>query len=149
MAHQILKPPPKVQNYEVFEHTADIGLRIKGKDLKELFQNAGLAIFQVSSRRQFVKNKTHTDIIIKQKADNLDELFINWLNELLSISAAKGMIFHNIRMKAVQDNALEALATGSSVENYRVNMEIKAATYHQFKIEEKPGGWVAEVILDV
>ena len=138
-----------MQNYEVFEHTADIGLRIKGKDLKELFQNAGLAIFQVSSRRQFVKNKTHTDIIIKQKADNLDELFINWLNELLSISAAKGIIFHNIKVKAIQDNSLEASATGSSVENYRVNTEIKAATYHQLKIEEKDGAWTAEVILDV
>jgi SHS2 domain-containing protein len=138
-----------VQNYEVFEHTADIGLRIRGKDLKELFENAGLAVFQVSSRRQYVKDKTHTDIIIRQKADSLDELFINWLNELISVSAAKGLIFHNIKVKNLQDNALEALITGSSVENYRVNTEIKAATYHQLKLEEKNGGWVAEVIIDV
>jgi SHS2 domain-containing protein len=138
-----------VQNYEVFEHTADIGLRIRGKSLSELFQNAGLAVFQVSSRRQYVKDKLHTDIIIRQKADNLDELFINWLNELISISAAKGIIFHNIKIKNLQDNALEALITGSSIENYRVNTEIKAATYHQLKIEEKDGEWIAEVILDV
>lgn len=138
-----------MQNYEVFEHTADIGLRIRGKDLKELFENAGLAVFQVSSRRQYVKDKTHTDIIIRQKADSLDELFINWLNELISVSAAKGLIFHNIKVKNLQDNALEALITGSSVENYRVNTEIKAATYHQLKLEEKNGGWVAEVIIDV
>jgi SHS2 domain-containing protein len=143
------KFPPPVQNYEVFEHTADIGLRIRGKDLKELFQNAGLAIFQVSSRRQYVKDKKHTDIIIRQKADNLDELFVNWLNELLSVSAAKEIIFHNIKVKTLEDNSLEALITGSSVENYRVNTEIKAATYHQLKIEEVNKEWVAEVILDV
>jgi len=138
-----------VQTYEVFEHTADIGLRIKGSSLQELFKNAGLAIFQVSSRRQYVKDKKHTDIIIRQKSDSLDELFINWLNELLSISSAKGLIFHNIKVKKLENNNLEALITGSSIENYRVNTEIKAATYHQLKIEEKNGEYIAEVILDV
>jgi SHS2 domain-containing protein len=138
-----------VQNYEVFEHTADIGLRIKGRDLKELFEKAGLAIFQISSRKQYVRDKTHTDFIIKQKSDNLEELFVNWLNELLSISAVKGVIFHNIKVKSLENNSLEAKITGSSVENYRVNTEIKAATYHQLKIEQQDKEWVAEVILDV
>ena len=138
-----------MQNYEVFEHTADIGLRIKGRDLKELFEKAGLAIFQISSRKQYVRDKTHTDFIIKQKSDNLEELFVNWLNELLSISAVKGVIFHNIKVKSLENNSLEAKITGSSVENYRVNTEIKAATYHQLKIEQQDKEWVAEVILDV
>jgi SHS2 domain-containing protein len=74
---------------------------------------------------------------------------VNWLNELLSVSAAKEIIFHNIKVKTLEDNSLEALITGSSVENYRVNTEIKAATYHQLKIEEVNKEWVAEVILDV
>jgi len=138
-----------VKNYEIFEHTADIGVRVKGKDLKDLFKNAGLAIFQISSRKQFTKNKTHTDIPIKISAQNLEELFVDWLNELLSLSSAKGLIFHNIKMNKLEDNVLEAIAVGSDINNYKVNTEIKAATYHELKVARVATGWQAEVILDV
>lgn len=135
--------------YEIFEHTADIGVRVHGKDLKELFKNAGLSLFQISSRKQFTKNKKHTTINIKQKAGSIEELFVNWLNELLSLSSAKGLIFHNIKIGNLDKNNLEADCTGGGIENYKVNMEIKAATYHQLKIEESKKGWQAEVVLDV
>ena len=138
-----------MENYEVFEHTADIGLRVKGKDLKGLFKNAGLAIFQISSRKQFTKNKNHTNVNIKISSDNLEELFVDWLNELLSLSAAKGLIFYNIKINKLEDNAIEAVATGSDINNYKVNTEIKAVTYHQLKVAQIPTGWLAEVILDV
>jgi len=137
------------KNYEIIEHTADIGIRVKGGSLKALFQNAGLSLFELSSRKQFTKNKKHINIPIKQKANNTEDLFINWLNELLSLSSARGVIFHNIKIDKLQDNSLEALCTGSSLENYKINIEIKAATYHGLKIEEGKGGWQAEVILDV
>lgn len=137
------------KNYEIFEHTADIGIRVKGKDLKELFKNAGMSVFEISSRRQFTKNKEHTGIIINQKASTLGDLFVNWLNELISVSSSRGLIFHNIKIIRLQDNALEALCTGSSIQNYKVNIEIKAATYHRLTIEEDGDGWKAEVILDV
>ncbi|MBN2830854.1 MAG: archease [Candidatus Omnitrophica bacterium] len=136
-----------MKKYEIFEHTADIGLRIKGNDLKELFKNAGLAIFQISSRKQFTKNKKHTVVTVSHKAPNIEDLFINWLNELLSLSSAKGIIFHNIKIKRLDKNSLEADCSGSDVGNYKINIEIKAATYHQLKIEESKEGWQAEVIL--
>ncbi|MDD2679857.1 MAG: archease [Candidatus Omnitrophica bacterium] len=138
-----------MENYEVFEHTADIGIRVKGKDLKSLFKNAGLAIFRISSRRQFTKNKTHTRINLKISSDNLEGLFIDWLNELLSLSASRGLIFHNIKIDKLEDNAIEAIALGSDINNYKVNTEIKAATYHQLKVAKNAAGWQAEVILDV
>jgi SHS2 domain-containing protein len=138
-----------VHNYEIFEHTADIGLRVKGRNLKELFQNAGLAIFQVSSRKQFTKNKQHTAITIKQKADNVEDLFVNWLNELLSLSAVNNLIFHNIKINKLEGNNLEALCIGSDIANYKINIEIKTATYQGSKIEEAKDAWQAEVILDV
>jgi SHS2 domain-containing protein len=137
------------KNYEIFEHTADIGVRIKGKDLKELFINAGLSLFQISSRKQFTKNKEHATIIVKLKAESIEELFINWLNELLSLSSAKGLIFHNIKIDHLEDNNLQAHCIGSDIVNYKVNIEIKAATYHQLKININDKGCQTEVILDV
>ena len=34
-----------MKRYEQFPHTADIGIRVFGKDLKELFENAAFALF--------------------------------------------------------------------------------------------------------
>ncbi|MCX5706249.1 MAG: archease [Candidatus Omnitrophica bacterium] len=139
----------KDKTYEILEHTADIAVRIKAQDLKELFKNAGLAIFQISSRKQFAKNKSHIDLSIKLKADDLEQLFINWLNELLSLSATHNLVFYNIKINKLGGNNLEAIAIGNDMGNYKVYTEIKAATYHQLKIEETKEGWSAEVIFDV
>ena len=137
------------KNYEIFEHTAEIGIRIKGKDVKELVEKAGLSIFEVSSRRQFTKDKTHINLTVRQRAENLESLFINWLNELISLSAAESLIFHKIDVKKIDEGSLGAVVTGSSTNNYKVNIEIKAATYHGLKILHNNDGYIAEVILDV
>ncbi|MDD3087103.1 MAG: archease [Candidatus Omnitrophica bacterium] len=135
--------------YEIIDHTADIGLKIIGSDLKELFENSGLSLFQISSRKQFTKDKKHISVVIKQKSENIEELFINWLNELLSLSAARELIFHHIKVNKINETGLEAICQGSSINNYKVNIEIKAATYHNLSIKNNEKGWEARVILDV
>lgn len=141
-----------VKNYELLEHTADIAMRVKGKDLKELFKNSASAMFDIIAQKKphLAQRTAHRDkIIVKQKADDLEELFVNWLNELLSLSAAKERIFSDFTFKKLDAHNLEAVAMGEDIQNYKVNTEIKAATYHQLKLEEAKGGWQAEVILDV
>ena len=135
--------------YELIEHTADIGIRVAGQDLKDLFRNAGLAVFQLLAEKKITKGVKYSKLSIKQKAKNLEELFLNWLNELLSLSQAKGLIFTDLKIKKLTENHLEAFATGADMKNYRFNMEIKAATYCNLSVRKTASGWQAEVILDV
>jgi SHS2 domain-containing protein len=135
--------------YEVIEHTADIGIRVKGKDLKELFSNAGLSLFDIAAEKKPIRDKKNITIGIEVKGDTREELFINWLNELLFLFATRQIIFTHFRIHALNEHSLKALATATSVRNYRVNTEIKAATYHMLKIRKQGSGWDAEVILDV
>ncbi|MFH0762531.1 MAG: archease [Candidatus Omnitrophota bacterium] len=135
--------------YEFIEHTADIGIRVKGDSLKELFSNTALAMFEIIAERKNPAGTNLKSIKIKQQAENLDELFINWLNELLSLSAARGLIFSDFKIEALDDKNLEASVVGENTSNFKVNTEIKAATYHQLKLEERDGGWMAEIIFDV
>ena len=140
----------QMSNYELIEHTADIGIRVKGKDLKELFTNAALAMFALLADENTCKKNLPTEIfLIKQEAADLEELFINWLNELLSLSSAEGKIFSKFKFKILDKNTLEAEASGSRIEGYKVKTEIKAATYHALKLEQAKTGWQAEVIFDV
>ena len=138
-----------MENYELIEHTADIGIRVKGKDLKSLFKNASLAMFEILAEKKKAAGEKKKKINLKQKADTLDELFVNWLNELLSLSAIKELIFSDFQIKKINKNNLEATLIGSAIKDYKVNTEIKAATYHELKLERIPYGWQAEVIFDV
>ncbi len=138
-----------MKTYELIEHTADIGIRVKGSDLKELFRNAAAAMFDIIAEKKEPEIKKQAEIKIKQKADNLEELFVNWLNELLSLSATKELIFSGFQINKVDKNTLQAVAMGEDIKNYKVNTEIKAATYHELKLEKSSGGWQAEVIFDV
>lgn len=138
-----------MRNYELIEHTADIGVRVKGADLKGLFKNAALAMFDIIAEPRTKNQEPRTKYVIKQQAENIEELFINWLNELLSLSATKELIFSDFKIEKLDKNNLEAQATGEDIGNYKVNTEIKAATYHRLKIEETNAGWQAEVIFDV
>ncbi|MFH1202561.1 MAG: archease [Candidatus Omnitrophota bacterium] len=141
-----------MKNYEQIEHTADICIRVKAKDLKELFKNSATAMFEIMAEKKPDTRCQMPDtrnITVKQKADNLEELFINWLNELLSLSAAKELIFSDFKIEKLDKNNLQATAVGEDMNNYRVNTEIKAATYHQLQLRELKSGWQAEVIFDV
>lgn len=141
-----------VKNYELIEHTADIGIRVGGANLEELFSHAAEAAFDIiaeekSPNHQIAKSPVKNSV--KLKADSREELFIGWLNELFSLSATKELIFSDFKFKKIQDNILEAEVIGQNMENYQVKTEIKAATHHQLKIKEVTGGWQAEVIFDV
>ena len=140
-----------MKNYELIEHTADIGIKVGGKDLEELFKNTALAMFDIiaEKKRNTQYSIRNTRYIVQQKADDLEELFINWLNELLSLSAIKEKIFCDFSFKSLDERNLEAEVFGCDIKDYKVNVEIKAATYHQLKIEEAKSGWQAEVIFDV
>jgi SHS2 domain-containing protein len=141
-----------VKDYELIEHTADIGIRVKGGDLKELFKNAALSMFDIiAEKKSGIGHRTSgiEKIIVKQKADDLEELFINWLNELLSLSAIKEKIFCDFKFKNLDEHNLEVEVGSYDIKDYKVNVEIKAATYHELKLEKSKSGWTAEVIFDV
>lgn len=138
------------KRYELLEHTADIYVRIYGKDLKALFQNAAIALFDIIARKKRITtNPTRRILTIRKTAENLEELLISWLSELISLSDAHNLIFEKFKISELSDKKIVASVTGSKKENFRVKTEIKAATYHELKIEKTKSGWQAKVIFDV
>jgi SHS2 domain-containing protein len=89
------------------------------------------------------------EIAIEQKADNLEELFINWLNELLSLSATQEIIFSDFCFTKLTREGLQAKGYGGVMSHYRFKTEIKAATYHELEIKKAGPRWQARVIFDV
>ncbi len=137
-----------MKSYEFLEHTADIGIRVKAKSLEGLFTAVALAMFDIACRKSKPATKKKP-ILVKLSSADLPELFVNWLNELLSLSATRQLIFSDFKIKKLNNTTLEAAVSGADTKNYKMKTEIKAATYHQLRIEEDESGWIAEVIFDV
>ncbi|MBN1913966.1 MAG: archease [Candidatus Omnitrophica bacterium] len=138
-----------MKNYEIIEHTADIGIRVRAKSLNFIFINLARAMFDIIAQKQNRRLIAQKKIKIKVSAETREELLVNWLNDILSLSCAKQLVFHDFKIDQLSDSGITSTALGSSMKNYKVNTEIKAATYHQLKIERVKSGWKAEVIFDV
>jgi len=137
------------KTYELIEHTADIGIKVKAKSLKTLFIKASQAVFSIIAKEKTSAARKLKKINLKLKSDALSELFVDYLNELLFLSSNKGLIFKGFKINKLKDCSLQATLTGYCMDDFKINCEIKAATYHGLKIEKYKGSWIAEVIFDV
>lgn len=138
-----------MKDYELLEHTADIRVRVWGDDQEALFRHAANAMFDILALRRKDDSRDAATLKVALKAENVDELFVNWLNELLSLSATKELIFIDFDIKQIGENIIEAVVRGESAKRYEMKVEIKAATYHELQLTRTGRGWQAEVIFDV
>ncbi len=135
--------------YEFLEHTADIAVRIYGKNLTEIFVNAARAMFEVLAKRREGAHGPRIAVGISLTDNNQEELLIRWLNELLFLYAAKELVFSDYQIHRLSIDGLEATVTGEPTANYSIHTEIKAATYHELNIVRTPEGLQVEIIFDV
>jgi len=139
------------KNYTIIEHTADIGIMVKAPDLAGIFVSAAEAMFDIIAERRDVDaaDTSGIKLDIRLTAENQDELFVNWLNELLSLSAAKGLIFTGYEIHKLTERSLDASVSAEDIKLYRQNKEFKAATYHELELLRGPDSYKAKVIFDV
>ena len=138
-----------MKRYEQFSHTADIGVRVFGKTLKELFENAAFAMFDILADLDGLKGEITQDFELT--APNHEELLISWLDELLYNFYAKNIIFYKFEVAELSEDVVRAKAFGRSVSENRnrLKTEIKAATYYNLKIIKRDDYYEVEIIFDV
>jgi SHS2 domain-containing protein len=139
-----------MKEFELIEHTSDIGLRVYGGSLSDLFKNAARGLFNLIVDTTLAPTKEKK---IHLEAQTLEDLLVNWLSELISGFFAYKFLpgSYNITINKGSPNTLEAKIKGAEYDPYsqKINREVKAATYHNLKIEEDAGGFVVEIIFDV
>lgn len=138
-----------MKNYELIPHTADIGIRVRGKNLAELFQDAASALFDVMTNSTKIKPLLNEPITVE--ADNLEELMNYWLSHLLQQFAIHNRLFSQFQVTNIDKNSLQALVSGEDYDQNRheIHNEIKAVTFHNLTVKQIDNEWLAEVIFDV
>lgn len=141
-----------MKEFEILEHTADIGIMAYGKTKREVFINAAKGMFEIISGD--IKNlKENFYDKIELEADNLEGLFFAWLNELLYIGETKLVILNKFEIEDLSNNKIAAEVRGMKINRLgcKIKREIKAVTYHRLEIKknEESGLWRAQIIFDI
>jgi SHS2 domain-containing protein len=135
--------------YETFEHTADLGLRIRAADLESLFTEAGRALFSVLVDDLSTVQPAQAQVL-EVKGDDRVYLLFDWLNELLYRFETEHWLFSRFEVR-FDEQGLVGTAWGEPVDTARHALahEVKAITYHGLRVEPSEGGWLAELIVDI
>jgi SHS2 domain-containing protein len=135
--------------FEILEHPSDIGFRAYGATLKELFENAALALFSLTCDPAAVREAESREI--EASGSDKETLLYAWLAELLAIAEAERIVFRRAEVTTFAENRVAGLAFGEEFDRARHPMgtHIKAVTFHQLFVEPFAGGWRAQVFLDL
>jgi len=141
-----------MKEFEILEHTADIGIAAYGKTKREVFINTARGMFEIIAGETKNSKENFCDKI-KLEAGNLEGLLFAWLNELLYISETKLVILSKFKIKELSDYQIKAEVEGAKINppSVKIEKEIKAVTYHRLEIkkDEESGLWRAQIIFDI
>ncbi|MDA8175393.1 MAG: archease [Nitrospiraceae bacterium] len=135
--------------YEQIEVTGDAGIKACGATVEEAFAAAAEGFYSLLTDTEKIrKEKT---IEVKAKGDNPESLLVNFLNELVFIFDTKGMLGKKVAVSSLGNGAIAATISGEEFdpERHPRGLLVKAATYHNLKVESKNGQWELEVIFDI
>ncbi len=135
--------------HEVFEHTADLGLRIRAADRNALFAEAAEALFEtIVPDLASVRPERRIEVSIS--GDDRAYVLFDWLKELLYHFDADHLLFGKFEAQ-VHDDGVTGTAWGEQLDRARhvLEHEVKAITYHGLRVEQTAEGWLAEVIVDI
>lgn len=148
-----------MRQFEILDISGDVGIRVFGKDLLELFANAATGMYSLITDLSSIKEDR--SVLISLESHSTDGLFVSWLNELIFHFDTYGFIGKRVDVselicKTEEPGNLHCYRIKASVSGedfdavrHQGNLLIKAATYHKLKIVQTEEGWEAEVIFDI
>ncbi len=138
--------------FELFEHKADVGIRGTGKSKEEAFAECAKAMFSVMVDLKEIDSEEKFDIEIE--TNDLESLLVDFLNHLLYLRDVNEILFNRFDLYIINEGdewKLNGKAFGEKInkKKYDIKSDVKAASYHQLKVEEKDGEWIAQCVVDV
>lgn len=130
------------------EHTADLALRVYGRDLPEFLRHAAQGMYHLMGVRLDAGGAGPGAVQqVDLAAGDAEELLVDWLGELAYWVESQGLVFGAFQFHTVSPRRLRA--TLQEGRKTPVEKTIKAVTYHDLRIETTPHGLEATVVFDV
>jgi SHS2 domain-containing protein len=134
-----------MKSIRILSHTADIRLLIKSNSRHELFHAGILGLAKIIAPSVSKKNYTVSKKI-RVESQDLTTLFIDMLNEVLSLSHVNKCVFDEIiTLEIYDERVLEAELSGFMVKKFI--KDVKAVTYHEAEIRQSGIGILQTVVI--
>lgn len=139
---------PMEKDFEIVNHTADVGVIAYGANINQAFANAAKALFSLIAELDNVEEVLHRDIELL--APDQESLLVDWLNELIYLFDTENIIFKRFDIIELNDTQLKARSYGEKVDSLKhiLKIGVKAATYHMLKVD-KTNGCKVQVLFDI
>ncbi|RLE81165.1 MAG: archease [Thermoprotei archaeon] len=142
-----------MSGFRFLEHIADVYIEATGKTLKEAFEQAALAMFEVITDTSKVEPKVCKEI----RVNGFDEfsLLYNWLEELLFLHDLESLVFSKFKVHEINRNheewTLRGEAWGEPFDESRheKRTEVKAITYSRMEVIKKGDNHIVRFVLDI
>jgi len=137
-----------VKDFEIVNHTADVGIIAYGADMSQAFANAARGLFSLITELDDVAEVLYRDTELT--AADEESLLVEWLNELIFLFDVENIIFKRFDITQLNNTQLKARSYGEKVDSakHKLKTGVKAATYHMLKIN-KGDGWKVQVLFDI
>jgi SHS2 domain-containing protein len=138
-------------SYTYFDHEADLGIIGQGRTLEEAFQDGAQAMLDAVCDQQQIGAQ---EVSINLSAHDLIDLWISFLNELLALMDIQEIFLSHCVIKKIkkisEKYTLEGIAYGFPRSNDVIRKsEVKAATFCQAEVIQKPGECKVKCVLDL
>lgn len=135
-------------NFEVLEHTADIGIRAWGSSFEDMIAHASEALVSIVMEPEAVEPREPYPIAAS--GEDRESLLVNWLNEIVYYLDGWRIGLRRFDVKRATETEAAGLAWGEPrTSRHEGKLIVKGITYHQLRVAEEDGRWCCEVFLDI
>ena len=136
------------KDFEIVNHTADVGIIAYGASPSETFANAARALFSLITELDNVEEVLQRDIELA--APDQESLLVAWLNELIYLFDTENVLLKRFEISKLNNTQLKARSYGEKVDKSKHTLKtgVKAATYHMLRID-KGDVCKAQVLFDI
>ena len=133
---------------------SDLAFEATGNSPSELFAAAAMAVIEAMVAPLSVEANWTQEVRLSEV--NLEDLFFEWLNAIVFIKDAEGVVYHDVRTVVSRDSKknvwhLDSTLVGDRVDATKQTLrtDVKAVTKHLYEVRQKEATWYAHVVLDV
>lgn len=135
--------------FELLDHTADVGILASGRNTAEAFAEAahGFCAVVVEDPATVQERETRSvEVMARDEAD----LLVAWINELVFLQDTHAFLVRRADIQEMSATRMRAVLHGEDFDpsRHRVRTQVKAATYHQLRVDHN-GGCHVQIILDI
>ena len=136
------------KDFEIVDHTADVGIIAYGADMSQAFINAARALFSLITKLDDIDEVLHRDIELT--APDQESLLVEWLNELIYLFDAEQILFKRFDITKLNNTQLKARSYGEEVDKskHKLKIGVKATTYHMLRVDKSDGCQI-QVLFDI